>query len=92
VTTLSANPAAAVAVVAIVITVAARIIVDRRAVPPSPERIVADHVRVIEIVAVSVAVILTLRQVVSGAPQFLRSIRPRRAPLSDYRERDNCKA
>jgi hypothetical protein len=65
VTTVSTNPAAAVAVVAIVVTVAARIIiVDRRGVPPCPVRIVAD--------------------------QFLRLIPPRRAPVSDYRERNNC--
>ncbi len=90
VTTVSTNPAAAVAVVAIVVTVAARRIVDRRGVPPCPVRIVADHVRVVGIVTVGVAVILALRQVVPGAPHFMRSIPPRRAPVSDYRERDHC--
>jgi hypothetical protein len=90
VTTVSTNPAAAVAVVAIVVIVAARIIVDRGGVPPCPVRIVADHVRVVGIVTVGVAVILALRQVVSCAPHFLRSIPPRCTPVSDYRERDNC--
>jgi hypothetical protein len=91
VTTVSTNPAAAVAVVAIVVTVAARIIiVDRRGVPPCPVRIVADHVRVVWIVTVGIAVILALRQVVPCTRQFLRLIPPRRAPVSDYRERNNC--
>ena len=71
VTTLSANPAAAVAVVAILVTVAARIIVDGRGVPPSPIRVVADHVRVVRIVTVGVAVVLLLRQVVPRAPKLL---------------------
>jgi hypothetical protein len=87
---VSTSPSAEVAVVAIVITVAARIIVDRRGVPPSPVRIVADHVRIVGIVTVGVAVIPALRQVVPCAPDFLRAIPPRRAALSDHRERDNC--
>src|SRR5713226_6924403 len=86
VTTLSANPAAAVAVVAIMVTVAARIIVDRRGVPPCPVRIVADHVWVVGIVTVSVAVILLLRQVVPCAPKLQSSILPVTAPLRDYRQ------
>jgi hypothetical protein len=89
VTTLSANPAAAVAVVAIMVTVAARIIVDGFGVPPSPVRVVADHVRVVRIVTVGVAVVLLLRQVVPRAPKLLRSILSGCAPLSDYRERDH---
>jgi hypothetical protein len=89
VTTLSANRAAAVAVVAIMVTVAARIIVDGRGVPPSPVRVVVDHVRVVRIVTVGVAVVLLLRQVVPRAPKLLRAILPGCAPLSDYRERDH---
>ena len=87
--TVSTNPAAAVAVVAIMVTVAARIIVDGRGVPPSPVRVVADHVRVVRIVTVGVAVVLLLRQVVPRAPKLLRSILSGCAPLSDYRERDH---
>jgi len=90
VTTVFTKPAAAVAVVAIVVTVAARIIVDRRGVPPCPVRIVPDHVRVVGIVTVGVAVILALRRVIFRAPHFLRPIPLRRAPVGDYRERDNC--
>ncbi len=91
VTTVSTNPAAAVAVVAIVVTVAARIIVDRRGVPQCPVGIVADHVRVVGIVTVGVAVVLLLRYVVRGAPHFLRSIPPRRAPHHrECEDHNNC--
>ena len=89
-TTVFTNPTAAVAVVAIVVAVAARIVVDRRGVPPCPVPIVADHVRVVGIVTVGVAVILALRRVILGAPHFLRLIPLRRAPLSDYCELNNC--
>ena len=62
VTTLSTNLAAAVAVATIVVTVAARIIVDRRGVP-------ADHVRVVGIVTVGVVVETT--QLIGCVPRFV---------------------
>jgi hypothetical protein len=89
VTTVSAVLAAAVAVIAIVVAVATRIIVHRRWVPPCPVRIIADHVWVIGTVTGGVAVILALRHIILNAPRVLRLILPRRAPLSDHRERDH---
>jgi hypothetical protein len=61
-------PPATVAIVAIVVTVGARMIIDRRGAPSSPVWIVARRALVVEIVAVTV--ILTPSHVVLYAPRL----------------------